>query len=145
MAQISATELFRFENFNPEIAGKVVGHNRTVGHVARPGSRMITGSLHGNIVFTLTRFDILKDGDPEYYLRLSTAGHPTPTTRQAIKDFLEAAGFRAEVSMAKKALAVWVFYKDGKEVKLQSSDRVATMGIYTEDFAKLTTTLELED
>ncbi|MCJ8334776.1 MAG: hypothetical protein MJH10_11090, partial [Epibacterium sp.] len=83
MAKISATEFFRFENFDPEIIGKRVGHNRTVSHARRERGRTIIGSLHGHPVFELCE---LAEKPGHYEVRFDTCGWTTVTTRQAMTD-----------------------------------------------------------
>jgi len=122
MAQISATELFRFENFNPKLIGMTVGNNRAVSHtvtahtdkdgVTRVTAKSITGSLHGHPVFELRKLGTTDLNDERYSLTIDTCGYMTSTTRSAMQDFLRASGLNASVSIAGGELQVSLIFKD---------------------------------
>ena len=155
MAKITQTELFRFENFDGNVNQKKVGNNRTVTHweCARDLSgcaeneivRTIVGALHGSNVFELSEITThqYSGADVRYTLRLSHCGHPTATTRQAIADFLAAAGIRASVSMAGGELNAWFVFKDGAHHKMQSGGSIIKAKLTPKDWRELTDLGEL--
>lgn len=154
MAKINATELFRFENFDPETTqGKVVGNNRTVTHrvryktddggVTRKSCKEIIGSLHGHPVFTLRKRYNPDFDDIEYVLKLDNCGHATRTTRDAIDEFMTAAGFKAGVSMAGGELSCNLFFKDGGSHLLKSGGSIIVTGLTQKDWDAFNTICEL--
>lgn len=109
MAIIKKPELFRFENHIDGLT-KTVGNNRTVTHHKVVGAREIVGCLHGYPIFRLSQdyndTDMMK-------LELSHCDWLTTTTRQAMTDFMNAAGIRGGVSFAGGKFSVRVNDGDG--------------------------------
>lgn len=109
MAIIKNPELFRFDAFDPSICGKPVGNNRTVTHAGDPDMRHIEAALHGHKVFAFSRYTPKGWRAYKTLLTLDHCGYPTSTTRQAMCDFLAAAGLRGSVSFAGGKFSVRVF------------------------------------
>ena len=75
-----------------------VGNNRTIEHI---GKGVHLCRLHGHIV---ARVESIPSGFAK--VGLDTCGYMTPTTRQAMGDFMRAFGIVAGVSVAKGVLSV---------------------------------------
>lgn len=116
MAKIKNPHLFRFEHFeNGKCA--TVGHNRTVEHVERENAgafavQVIKGRLHGHCIFHAETFRT-RSGTLALLVILNSHGYQTATTRAAMADFLNAAGIRASVSMARGELRASLVHDDG--------------------------------
>lgn len=144
MARIEQTELFRFENFDTNIHGKTVGHNRTVSHARTARGMTIIGALHGHAIFELTlERDREAPQNDRYRLRLDHCGYPTRTTRAAMADFLRAAGIRGAVSMAGGELNAWLSFKDGSWHKLRSGGSIIVCTLTPKDWAEFSDLKEL--
>jgi len=123
----------RIKNMHKVFAGTpgdifTIGHNRTV-TVGEPvsGGAAYHCALHGHRVVTLEkkRGHVSPDNKrhPGFWIvRLDDCGYHSPTTRQAMNDFLGAFGIVAGVSFAGGKTSVRYTHADGKQRALSTDE-----------------------
>ena len=113
MAKLTHRELFSFANFKAGTHRKV-GHNRAVVHMDYENEEHIVGTLYGHPVFILAKHK--SPGWGAYRdLILDHCGHRSVTTRQAMGDFMRAAGIPGGASFAKGSFTARINGCDHKE------------------------------